>query len=159
MRALALALAVFSLTAAASAEDPYKLKNTTTAAKELRVHGYVRTDETCEGKEPPEVDLNVPPMGGTACVRPGTVRLHHVSSDRIQHCIGKRVSGVIVIYIPFGGFTGLDTMQYTVRTRSSQTYEAEITVEAGEAKATGASSAPSELQRAGPMPACAALVS
>jgi hypothetical protein len=156
---LALALAFFSLAAAAFAEDPCKLKDTTTASKELGVHGYVRTNETCEGKEPPEVDLNVPPMGGTACVRPGMVRLHHVSSDRFQHCIGKRVRGVFVIYIPFGGFTGLDTMQYTVRTRSSQTYEAEITVEAGEAKAVGASSAPSELHKAGPMPACPALVS
>jgi len=157
MRTLALALAFFSLAAAASAQDPYKLK--ATASKELRVHGYVRTDETCQGKEPPEVDLNVPPMGGITCVRPGLVRLHHVSSDRIQHCIGKRVGGIFVIYIPFEGFTGLDTMQYTVRTRSSQTYEAEITVEAGEAKAAGASSVPSELQKAGPIPKCPALVS
>jgi hypothetical protein len=87
--------------------------------------------------------------------------LQYAWSDRIQHCIGKRISGVFVIYIPFGGFTGLDTMQYTVRVQPSQTrtYEAEIAVEAGQATAARAGSPLSELQKAGAMPACPALVS
>jgi hypothetical protein len=88
-------------------------------------------------------------------------RLQYVWSDRIQHCIGKRIGSVFVVYIPFAGFTGLDTMQYTVRVQPSytRTYEAEITVDAGEATAAGASFPPSELQKAGTMPACPGLVS
>jgi hypothetical protein len=162
MRTFALALAFFSLASAASAADFYKLKKTATASKELRVHGYTHTNDTCESKEPPpEIDLNIPPTGGTACMRPGMVHLHNVWPDRIQHCLGKRVPGVFVIYIPFEGFTGIDTMQYSVRVQPSQprTYEAEIKVEAGQATAAGASSPPSELQKAGAMPACPALVS
>jgi hypothetical protein len=157
----ALALTFFSL-AAASAADFYKLKMTATASKELRVHAYTHTDATCESKEPPpEIELNIPPTGGVACVRPGMVRLQYPWSDRIEHCIGKRISGVFVIYIPFAGFTGPDTMQYTVRVQPSptRTYEAEITVVAGQATAASASSPPSELQKAGAMPACPALVS
>ena len=160
MRTFALALTFFSLAAAAAAADFYKLKKTATASKELRLHGYTHTDGTCESKEPPpEIELSIPPMGGIACMRPGMVRLQYVWSDRIQHCIGKRISGVFVIYIPFARFTGLDTMQYIVRVQPSQTrtYEAEITVEAGQATA-GAGSPPSELQKAGAMPACPALV-
>jgi hypothetical protein len=94
-------------------------------------------------------------------MRPGMVRMQYVWSDRIQHCIGKRISGLFVIYVPFAGFTGHDAMQYTVRVQPSQsrTYEAEITVLAGQATAAGASSPPSELQKPGAMPACPALVS
>ena len=162
MRIFALALTFFSLAAAASAADLYKLKKTATASKELRVHAYTHTDGTCESREPPpEFELDIPPTGGIACLRPGMVRLQYVWSDRIQHCIGKRIGSVFVVYIPFAGFTGLDTMQYTVRVQPSytRTYEAEITVEAGEATAAGASFPPSELQKAGAMPACPALVS
>jgi len=87
------------------------------------------------------------------------VRLEETWSGRNQHCIGKRFSGVFVIYKSFASFTGLDTMQYAVRGAQSatRTYEVEIRVEADQATA-GASSTPSEPHRAGPMPACPALV-
>jgi hypothetical protein len=160
MRRLAFTLVFFSLAAAASAQDVLKLRKTATASKELRVHGYVHTDETCESKELPEIELNIPPVGGIACVRPGIVRLQFVWSDRIQRCIGKRFDGALVIYVPFGSFAGVDTMQYTVRTPSqARTYEVEVKVEGSPAAAAGASSAPPEPQKAGPMPKCPALVS
>ena len=93
-------------------------------------------------------------------MRPGMVRLATPWSGRTMHCIGKRISGVFVVYLPFGSFTGLDTMQFTVKVQPPQarTYEAEIRVEPGPTP-IGPKSAPSQLQKAGPMPACSAFVS
>ena len=163
MRTIVFGLAVFSLAAAASAADIQKLKMTAKAHKELRVQGHVNfKGDICESRGPlPEIELNIPPKGGTVCVRPGMVRMGETWSGRNQHCVGKRISGVLVIYRSFDGFIGLDTVQYTVRGQPSltRTFEAEIRVEAGESIAARASTTPSEPQKAGPMPACPALVS
>jgi hypothetical protein len=164
MRTLALVLASFSLGAAASAVDIHKLKRTAVAYKERPVGNYFTTiSDTCETRKLPEIDLNVPPAGGTVCMRPGVGHLQNVWGGNVQHCIGKKMFGALVIYRPFGSFTGLDTMQYTVRGGEepwrTRTYEVEITVEAGEATAPGASSAPPESQKPGPMPECPPLVS
>ena len=160
MRTLALALAFFSLAAAASAADIHKLKRTAVANKERMVGNYFTTiSDTCETRKLPEIDLNVPPAGGTVCMRPGMGLLHNVWSGRIQYCIGKKMFGALVFYRPFGSFTGLDTMRYTVGGVQGRTYEVEITVEAGEATTPAASSAPPEPQKTGPMPACPPLVS
>ena len=162
MRTIALGLTVFGLAAAASAEDIQKLKRTTKAHKELKVSGHASFGvNTCGSRQLPKIDLNIPPKGGTVCTRQGVARLETTWLGKNQHCIGKTVSGVFVIYVSFAGFIGLDTMQYTVRGEQSRTrtYETEIRVEAGEATAAGASSAPSQPQKAGPMPACPALVS
>ena len=162
MRTIALGLAVLGLAAAASAAD-YQLKNTVKAHKELVVRGYFNVEgSSCESTGVVEIDLNIPPKGGIVCMRSGIVRVENIWSGKYQNCIGKRISGVNVIYIPFRRFIGLDTMLYTVTTRGQQssmtrTYEVEINVEAG--GAAGASSAPSEPQQEGPMPVCPALVS
>jgi hypothetical protein len=159
MRTIALALAFIGLAAAASAADIRKLKKSGTIQKELAVNGLVNIKDTCESKEPPEIDLDIPPKSGTVCVRPGMVRLGETWSGRNQHCIGKRISGVFVIYKPFASFTGLDTLRYTARVPSdSKTYEVEIRIEAGPT-ALDASPGRSEPQVAGPMPKCPALVS
>ena len=160
MRTIAFGLAVLGLVAAASAQDIQKLKRTAKSPKELAVQGHVNIKDTCETKEPPEFDLDIPPKGGIVCTRSGMVRLASPWSDRNQHCIGRRINGVFVIYVPFGTFIGLDTMQYTVRVEPSQmrTYAAEIRVEAGPTP-IGPKSAPSQPQKAGPLPACTAFVS
>src|SRR5262245_16873256 len=106
---------------------------------------------------PAQVRARVRPP--TVYVRPGMVRLRETRPGRNQHCIGTRISGVLIIYKSFASFTGLDTMQYTARVPSdARTYQVEIRVEAGPT-ASDASSARSELQVAGPMPKCPALVS
>ena len=162
MRTIVFGLAFFSLAAAASAEDIHKLTKTAKAHKELRVQGHANFNgNICESRGPlPEIELNIPPKSGTVCMRPGMVRVQNIwAGPPNQHCIGTKVSGVFVIYISFGSFTGLDTMQYTVKgvQSATRTYEVEIRVEASEATAV-TSSAPSEPQRAGPMLACPALV-
>src|SRR5262249_1173134 len=106
MRVIALGLAVFGLATAASAQDIQKLKRTTKASKELAVQGHVNINDACEPKEPPEFDLDIPPKNGTVCTRSGMVRLASPWSDRNPHCIGRRINGVFVIYVPFGSFTG-----------------------------------------------------
>lgn len=165
MRTIAFGLAFFSLAAAASAEGIHKLNKTAKANKELRVQGYVNfKGSTCESSEPaPEIELNIPPKGGTVCMRAGMVPLRNTWSGRDQHCLGTRINGVFVIYKSFGSFTGADTMQYAVTVRGARsetrTYDTEIKVEAGQATAAGASSTPPEPQEAGPMPICPALVS
>jgi hypothetical protein len=158
MRAIAFGLAIFGLVAAASAQDIQKLKRTAKSPKELAVQGHVSIDDTCEARDLPEIDLDIPPKGGTVCMRPGMVRLATPWSGRTLHCIGKRISGVFVVYLPFGSFTGLDTMQFTVRVQPPQarTYEAEIRVEPGHAPVGAKPSGP---QKAGPMPPCPAFVS
>ena len=160
MRTIAFGLAAFGLVAAASAQDIQKLRKTAKAPKELAVQGLVNIDDACESKELPEIELDSPPKGGTLCMRSGMVRLASTWSGRNQHCIGKRVSGVFVIYLPFGNFTGLDTMRYTVKVEPPQmrTYEAEIRVEPGHT-IIGPKSTSSESQKAGPMPTCPAFVS
>ena len=158
MRTFALALAFFSLAAAASAADIHKLKRTAVTYKERQVGNYfISISDTCESRKLPEIDLNVPPAGGTVCARPGIGLLHNVWDGTRQHCIGKKMFGALVIYRSFASFTGLDTMQYTIRGTPSRTYEVEIAEEAG--PPTAPSSAPPEPQKAGPMPECPPLVS
>jgi len=159
MRTIALALALFSLAAGASAVEINKSKKTAKADKELEVRGLVNIKDTCESREPPEINLDIPPKGGTICVKRGMVRLGETWSGRNQHCIGKRIAGVFVIYKSFAGFTGLDTVRYTASVPSdARTYEVEIRVEPGHATGPRAGSAASEPQKAGPMPPCPALV-
>jgi hypothetical protein len=161
MRTIALTFAVFSLAASTSAAEIYKLNKSTKARKEVLVAWFFKNlKDNCETGEPPEIELNIPPMGGTVCLRSGMVPVRNIWTGRNQHCIGTIVRGVQVIYIPYGSFTGVDSTQFTVKMGPpwNRTYEANISVEAGEAKAGDASSARSELQ-AGPMPKCPALVS
>jgi len=164
MRTIALSLAVlFSLAASASAAEIYKLKTKTAkAGKELAVAWFFKELRVnCESGALPEIDLNIPPKGGVVCIRSGMRDVRNIWSGQNQHCIGTRVRGVFVIYIPFGSFTGLDSMQFTVKVGQpwTRTYDAKISVEAGEATTVGANSAPSEPQKAGPMSTCPALVS
>src|SRR5436309_15935358 len=109
MRIIAFGLGVFGLVAAASAQDVQKLRKTAKPPKELAVQGLVNIKDTCESRDLPEIDLDIPPKGGTVCMRAGMVRLASTWSGNNQHCVGKRISGVFVIYVPFGTFIGLDT--------------------------------------------------
>src|SRR5262245_46654335 len=109
MWTITLALALISL-AAASAAEIQRLKKTANAHKELRVQGQANFNgDICESRGAlPKIELNIPPKGGTVCMRPGMVRVQNIwAGTNNQHCIGKMVSGVFVIYTPFRSFTGL----------------------------------------------------
>ena len=157
-------LAAFSLAASASAAEIYNLNKTAKIGKELPVGGYFRDlREDCETKELPEIDLTIPPKGGTVCMRLGMMPVRNIWNGKNQHCIGKSVQGVWVIYLPSGNFRGLERLQFTAKVGQAasltRTYEANITIGASEETAVDASSTPLEPQKAGPMPTCPALVS
>ena len=163
MRGASVGLALVGLAAAATqAAEVHKIKKVAKGHKEVQVRGYVSIKDTCESRGPVEIDLDEAPKGGTACMRQGNVRLENLwnPSSKKQHCLGKWISGVLVIYVPYASFTGYDAVRYTVTgvTSARSTYEAEIRVETGHAPSETTSS-PSEPQKAGPMPVCPALVS
>src|SRR5437868_417539 len=112
MRPIALASALISLAASTSAAELYHLNKTAKVNNELPVAYFFKIlTDNCESGEPPEIDLNVPPIGGTVCRRSGMVTARNIWSGRKQHCIGTSVRGVRVIYVPFRSFTGPDSMQ------------------------------------------------
>jgi hypothetical protein len=162
MRGASVGLALVGLAAAAThAAEVQKIKKVAKGHKEVVVQGHASIkDDTCEFRGLVEIYLDEAPKGGTVCLRQGKVRLTRQWSGK-THCLGKRISGVNVIYVPYASFTGNDAVRYTVtgaKTRARRTYEAEIRVETGHAPSETTSS-PSEPQKAGPMPVCPALVS
>ena len=157
-------LAAFSLVASASAAEIFNLNKTAKIGRELTVSGYFRDlRENCETKELPEIDLTIPPKGGTVCLRLVMTPVKNIWNGKNQHCIGKSVQGVWVIYLPSGNFRGLERLQFTAKVGQApsltRTYEANITVGPSEQTAVDASSTPLEPQEAGPVPMCPALVS
>ena len=130
MRTIALAFTVLSLAVSTSSgAEIHKLNKTAQAHKELAVAWYFKgLKDNCETTDFPEIDLDIPPKGGTVCMRSGMKPVSHIwnGNGRTDHCIGTRVRGIWVIYIPFGSFTGLDSMQFTVKMRPplARTYEA-----------------------------------
>ena len=161
MRGASVGLALVGLAAAAThAEEVRKIKKVAKGHKEVEVSSYASfKNDTCEFRGLVEIYLDEAPKGGTVCMRQGKVRLVHTYnwSGTKNHCLGKRISGVWVIYVPYASFTGNDAVRYTVKNHDAvtRTYEAEIRVE----WSSETTSSPSEPQKAGPMPVCPALVS
>src|SRR6266545_754003 len=116
MRPIALTFVVLSFAASTSAAEIYKVNKTAKAGKELSVNWFFKNlKDNCESGEPPEIDLNIPPKGGTVCLRPDMVPVRNIWTGKHQHCIGTRVRGVRVIYNPLESFTGVDRTQFTVK--------------------------------------------
>jgi hypothetical protein len=167
MRGASVGLALVGFAAAAThAEDVRKIKKVAKGHKEVVVSSHASFwTKTCEFRSLVEIYLDEAPKGGTVCTRQGIGRLainewcQDCWSGR-THCLGKRIRGVFVIYVPYASFTGNDVVRYTVTgvTSAGRTYEAEIRVETGRAPPETANS-PSEPQKAGPMPVCPMLVS
>src|SRR6185369_11127462 len=129
MYKIALALAGLSFAASTSAAELYHLNKTAKFNYEIPVAYFFNlVTENCESGEPPAIDLNVPPIGGTVCKRPSMVTVSNIWSGRKQHCIGTSARGVRVVYSPFRSFTGPDSMQFTVKVTPPWTraYETKI---------------------------------
>jgi hypothetical protein len=167
MRGASVGLTLVGLAAAAThAEEVRKIKKVAKGNKEVAVSSHASFwNKTCEFRGLVEIYLDEAPKGGTVCMRQGIGRLainewcRDCWSGR-THCLGKRIRGVFVIYVPYASFTGNDVVRYTVTgvTSARRTYEAEIRVETGRAPPETTNS-PSEPQKAGPMPVCPMLVS
>jgi hypothetical protein len=167
MRAAAVPVLASSLAVAiASAAEVRKIKRVAKGHKEVMLRGHASFKDNCEFRALPEIDVDEAPKGGTVCMRQGKVRVEVTWSGKHQHCLGRRISGVHVIYVPYAGFTGNDAVGYTVKRvnlatgtiEATRIFEVEIRVEAGQAW-SGTTGSPPEPQKAGPMPVCPALVS
>ena len=140
------------------------MSRTGKADHERPLMGYARFDRNCVGTELPIIDLDVPPSHGVVCLRRSDIRLQNVYGSPDQHCLGQKVSGVRIVYLPRHGYTGADTFRYTVhlRVRITNTYNLTIEPDAPpspDAVPADISAADDTPQSPGPIPACPALVS
>ncbi len=134
----------------------------TTSHTEVTIRGYARWDKNCTAAEPPQVYLDVAPSDGTVCVRTDTGTVRRVREGKANHCVGRRMGGISVVYQPRRGFAGADVLRYTVKFKAvSATFDVDIRVQPDhvpiQGGETGRSTAPP--QPPGLIPACAALVS
>jgi hypothetical protein len=141
-----------------------QLSKAVTAGFYIVIEGYARTDSNCQAIDPPQFVIDQPPEHGTVCVRRGDVLVRSIVENNLTHCLGRKVSGVHVVYLPRRDHRGADHVRYTVRfptvrhsldvtldvlpERPALSLPADISAPAGETR-----------QPAGPMPACTALVS
>jgi hypothetical protein len=147
---------------------PTTISKIVNADHEIAIRGYALFDrKTCAGLEPPAVDLDVPPGHGVVCLR----RNNHMPLRLLQEgaplrCLGKITSGLRVIYLPHHGYTGADTMRYTVHYHPRKiTYTANLIVVPDVPPSPGAvwadisGAAGDAPQSPGPIPPCPAPVS
>jgi hypothetical protein len=145
---------------------PKTLSVTGKADHELIVGGAGDGLTDCAPVTPPVIDLDAPPSHGIVCLRPADYVIAETYGFS-DHCLGRKTSGVYVIYLPRHGYTGADSLRYTVRhSRGPATSNLNLTIAPDTSPSPGALpadfSAPGNdppPQSLGPIPACAALVS
>jgi hypothetical protein len=173
MRAMVLRLVAYGLVALATSLLPCanayaqrQLLKIVTAGHDVLVDGYARADNNCQGIDPPQIMIEQPPEHGTVCFRRDDLVLRTTMENNLVHCLGRKVSGFSVIYLSRRDYKGADRFRYTVRfptvehsidvtlnvlpewRASLMAVPADVSAAAGETR-----------QRAGPIPACTALVS
>jgi hypothetical protein len=138
----------------------------TKAGHEVVIEGYARTNAKCEPIDPPALSLDQPATHGVVCWRPGTVWLRKVEEGNLAQCLRHVVRGIHVVYLPRGGYTGSDTVAYTVRfpgidhpVRFDVTIEPDMAHSPTSVPADISTPADENLQSSGPIPACTALTS
>lgn len=143
------------------------LSRTGKADHELMVwgHGTLNPTDCSPLEPPPAIDLEAPPGHGILCLRPANYLIGNTFGEA-DYCLGKKTSGVYVIYLPRHGYTGADTLRYTARPpRGRITVNANLTIVPDTPPSPGP--VPADIsapgndtpQSLGPIPACTALVS
>jgi hypothetical protein len=149
--------------------EPAVLSKFGNANHEIMVRGHTQTDENCVFRQLPDLRLDAPPRHGVLCLRPADdVPIRYLLSgatERGRLCLGKRVSGVRIFYLPHHDYTGADTFRYTAlfskRYRFTRDVNLMILPDVPSPGAVPADLAPAgdTPQAPGPIPPCAALVS
>jgi hypothetical protein len=110
--------------------------------------------------------LEIPPSHGVLCVRPAEWELQITYTSEAIRCVGHKVGGIRVVYLPRHAYAGVDTLRYVVRYKlGSMTVNYNLTIEPDTPPPRDAvpadSSAPANdtPQWPGPIPPCSALVS
>jgi hypothetical protein len=131
---------------------------------EVNILGYARSNHNCEGIDPPSLFLDKPPDHGSVCFRPSKLKLQNAIVGNLTHCIGHKISGVTVVYIPQASYVGMDEVRYTVIfPEARHAVDVDLTVVPGQpqsaASLSGDGGSAAHKQLPGPMHACTALVS
>lgn len=167
------AVCVLCLGARAVAQDfsrmnlaaPATISVTGNADHPIAIRDHAYADDNCIARDPPAVDVEVPPRYGVVCFR----RVDDVSlryplpGSAARHCVGERVSGVRIMYLPRNGYTGADMFRYSayIPQRFRFSYNVNLTIVPDVPPSPGAvrvviGDAP---QLRGLMPSCIVLVS
>jgi hypothetical protein len=169
----AVAIAMLAIAGRVLADEPgsigaYKaeiadhLTRVTKSGNEVKIRGYVRWNQNCDALENRQIYLVVPPENGVVCIRTSIVTVQRIYEGEHTYCVGQRMRGVDVIYVPRPGFTGIDVIRYTVKFNAVRlTVDADISVKSDQVTTeTGEVPPISEPpQTQGPIPVCAPLVS
>jgi hypothetical protein len=133
-----------------------KLSVNVLASFDAELQGYSRTNSNCEAIDPPEIRIYRPPEHGIVCLRHAErLKLQSTLENNFAHCLGKRVSGVVVVYLPAGGYAGSDKVSYTVVFPTIQRkVEVALTVLADQIKEQKSAATTATRQSSGPIPDC-----
>ena len=145
----------------ARAQDQH-LARTTKAGHEIKILGYARANQGCEGIDPPSLFLDKPPDHGSICFRPSRLKLKEAIVGNLIQCVGRQVSGVTVVYIPQAGYTGTDEVKYTVIfPEARHVVYVDLTVVPGQPNSAGVALGDPNFSadKQGPIHACTELVS
>ena len=117
----------------------------------------------CRAVPYPALRLERPPLHGAVCARVATITIRSMYTGTEAQCIGRVVQGLRLIYFPRPGFTGSDSLQYSVQYPSvSRRVAVSVSVGAGEGvrlPADTVGAGPDTAQSPGPVPPCAGPVS
>lgn len=143
-------------------------EKTVVSGKQVIVGGGARFNKECEAGPPPIITLGKAPEHGVACVRIAEITPQKFIDGQLKgtlfgtatHCVNRAIKGVNLVYESFPGFTGEDTLTFTLHyPRRESTYAEHITVLPDGAKSVPTALPSPEKQHAGPVPECAALAS
>jgi hypothetical protein len=144
------------------AQDEH-LTRTTKANEKISILSYARSNQDCEGIDPPSFYLDKAPDHGIVCFRAGTIKLQNAIVGNLTQCIGKHIRGVTVVYVPQEGYVGPDEVRYMVIfPEARHSVFVDLAVVQGQAKSavSGQGGLPVEVsQPPGSLPACIEAVS
>jgi hypothetical protein len=147
------------------AQDQH-LAKTAKADHEVSILSYARSNQECDGIEPPKLYLDKPPEHGVVCFRPSQVRLQNTVVGNLTQCLGRKIRGVTIVYRSATKYRGSDEIRYTVIfPELSHHVDVDLTVEPDQSNVSDTSlreiNGPAEegSQSQGPMPACTVLTS
>jgi hypothetical protein len=149
----------------AHAQDQH-LAKTAKADHDVSVLSYARSNQNCDGIDPPKLYLDKPPEHGAVCFRINQVQLQNTVVGNLTQCLGRKIRGVTIVYRSAAKYRGSDELRYTVIfPELSHHVDVGLTVVLDRPNASDTSlreingSAEEGSQSPGPMPACTVVTS
>jgi len=137
---------------------PMEPSNSAAVERSVVVREHAGWNSDCEAIPHPPLSLITPPSHGTVCAKAEVITVTSIFAGRAAQCVGRKVSGVRLIYQPDASFDGDDAMVYRVQ-YPSRFRAISVTVNVGASVPSTVSSADADAsaqwrQPPGPMPTC-----